>query len=180
MKRLKKIERTAKNEDFIKEAETWMTQGQVFGFIKDVLSVTVQEDAIVIYYEDDITAEAWLEYNIEKQKENLQRLREEYSSMLFDIAARWAYEERTEKERRYRKEVSEGNTYLKRLQTRLSKIQEDKPAASSDASVTEVLLFKYRKNLHAAENWLSTHPHDASHLVLQEVLLEIIRDLEAL
>lgn len=180
MKRLKKMERTAKNEDFIKEAETWMIQGQVFGFIKDVLSVTVQEDAVVVYYEDDTTAEAWLESNIEKQKENLQRLREEYSSMVFDIAAHWAYEERTERERRYQKNVSEGNAYLKRLQTRLSERREDKPAASFDASVTEVLRSKYRKQLHAAENWLSTHPNDAPHLVQREVLLEIIRDLEAL
>lgn len=40
--------------------------------------------------------------------------------------------------------------------------------------------YKYRKQLHAAENWLSAHPNDASHLVQREVLLEIIRDLEAL
>lgn len=187
MKQLKKIERTTKNEDVIKKAEAWLTQGQVFGFIKDVLSVMVQEDAVIIYYEDNATVEEWLEENIEKQTAYLQRLANDYQQMLFEIAAgsslygnTWAYEERKRKDETYQMEFSEGNAQLKRLQTRLSEIQGNKPVTSSKTSVIEVLLSKYRKQLHAAENWLSAHPNDASHLVQREVLLEIIRDLEAL
>lgn len=83
-----------------------------------------------------------------------------------------------------RMHLKRSERFLAWLQDKRAELSQGKPATpdtkSSETSVIEVLLSKYRKQLRAAENWLSAHPNDASHLVQREVLLEIIRDLEAL